>query len=257
MFASYHNHTTRCNHAIGTEREYLQKAVENEIKEFGFSDHTPMPFPNNYHSHMRMNLTQLQDYVETIQILQEEFHDKIEIHIGLEVEYYPKCFDDLISFLSDYPIEYMILGQHCLNNEYDGIWSGFEAISEKELIQYVDQTISAINTGKFTYLAHPDLINYKKNDDLYYKQMKRLCLKAKELKVPLEINLEGVRTRRQYPNPFFWQIVGEVGNEVVCGCDAHTPQNVYDQKAYQYALDLVKKDHLNLLESVTLIDPFK
>ncbi len=257
MFASYHNHTPRCHHAYGSEKEYVKKAIEAQIKVFGFSDHTPMPFPNDYHSRMRMEISQLQDYVETIQQLQIEYGDQIEIHIGLEVEYYPQCFDQLMTVLSDYPIEYLLLGQHCLNNEYDGIWSGFDDIDDQRLIQYVDQTITAMNTGKFTYLAHPDLINYSSNDQHYYQEMKRLCQQAKAIGLPLEINLEGVRRNRIYPNLSFWQIVSEVGNDVVIGCDAHKPLDVYNISSYQKALDIVEKYQLNLLSDINLVSHFK
>lgn len=43
MIANYHTHTWRCNHAVGTEREYVERAIEGGLKILGFSDHTPMP----------------------------------------------------------------------------------------------------------------------------------------------------------------------------------------------------------------------
>ena len=39
MLHSYHNHTYLCNHADGTPREYIEKAIQSGIKTFGFSDH--------------------------------------------------------------------------------------------------------------------------------------------------------------------------------------------------------------------------
>ena len=43
MFANYHTHTTRCNHAAGTDREYVEYAIRSGIKILGFADHTPLP----------------------------------------------------------------------------------------------------------------------------------------------------------------------------------------------------------------------
>ena len=37
MTANYHTHTWRCNHASGTEREYIEKAIESGIRILGFS----------------------------------------------------------------------------------------------------------------------------------------------------------------------------------------------------------------------------
>ena len=36
----------------------------------------------------------------------------IEIHLGLEVEYYPASPDKLLALTAQYPIEYYLLGQH-------------------------------------------------------------------------------------------------------------------------------------------------
>ena len=45
MTINYHTHTYRCGHAVGNEREYVEKAIELGFSELGFSEHAPMPFP--------------------------------------------------------------------------------------------------------------------------------------------------------------------------------------------------------------------
>ena len=47
LVSNYHAHTTRCGHAFGTEREYIEAAIECGIREFGFSDHAPIPYEKN------------------------------------------------------------------------------------------------------------------------------------------------------------------------------------------------------------------
>ena len=44
MIANYHTHTWRCRHADGTEREYVERAIEAALK-FSVFDHSPYPFP--------------------------------------------------------------------------------------------------------------------------------------------------------------------------------------------------------------------
>ena len=117
MIANYHTHTWRCMHASGTEREYVEKAIEGGLKILGFSDHTPMPYSGGYVSNVKMRPDQLEDYVDTILKLKDEYKDDIEIHIGLEVEYYPKYFKALLKMTGQYPIEYFLLAQHYLGNE--------------------------------------------------------------------------------------------------------------------------------------------
>ena len=48
MRVDLHNHTTLCNHAEGTVDEYIQRAIELGIDEYGFSDHAPMNYDPKY-----------------------------------------------------------------------------------------------------------------------------------------------------------------------------------------------------------------
>ena len=121
MIANYHTHTWRCMHADGTEREYVERAIEGGLKILGFSDHTPMPYPDGYVSRVKMGMDQLEGYVDTILALRKEYAREIDIRLGLEVEYYPAYFEKLVCFTSQFPIEYYILGQHCLGNEINDV----------------------------------------------------------------------------------------------------------------------------------------
>ena len=60
--------------------------------------------------------------------------------------------------------------------------------------------MQALETGLYTYLAHPDLINFTGSETFYRREMERLCLAAKELNIPLELNLLGLRANRTYPS---------------------------------------------------------
>ena len=88
MIANYHTHTWRCNHAEGRESEYVQCALRRGLQILGFSDHTPYIFPGEYYSTFRMKMTQLDDYVKTVQSLREDYQGQIQIHLGLEAEFY-------------------------------------------------------------------------------------------------------------------------------------------------------------------------
>ncbi len=257
MIANYHTHTWRCHHAYGKEKEYVENAIKGGLKILGFSDHTPVAFPD-YTGGVRMSPDQLEDYVNMVISLREEYRKDIEIHLGFEVEYYPASFEAYLEMISPYPIEYLLLGQHFVGNEIGEPYSGHPTFSYDILIRYCDQCAAALETGKFTYLAHPDLINYVGgNQGLYESCMRKLCIKAKSLSVPLEINLLGIEGKRNYPNDRFWEIAGEEGNDVILGSDAHVPENVVNAEAEKKALEIVKKNHLHLLEKVDLIDPLR
>ncbi len=242
-------------HASGTERDYIEDAIRGGIEILGFSDHTPQPYPDGYRSNVKMRMDQLEDYVDTLLALKREYAREIEIHIGLEVEYYPEMFGTLTRFTSDYPIEYYLLGQHCLGNEIGDV-SCFEPTRNPEdLVRYTDQVLEGLGTGKFSCLAHPDVFFFTGDRDVYEREAGRLCEGAKALDIPLEINLLGIWRHRHYPNELFWKAAGETGNRVVIGADAHRPDKVWNPSAFSEALALAERYHLEVAETMEFIDP--
>ncbi len=256
MFANYHTHTFRCRHAAGSEREYIECAIARGVRVLGFSDHAPYLFPVGYASSFRMTPDQLSDYCTTLCDLRREYAGQIELHIGLEMEYYPAHFHKTLEWMRDYPIEYLILGQHFLGNEYDAPYSGGASIDQAALQRYADQTIAAMQTECFTYFAHPDLIHYPKNDEIYRTQMERICIAAHDCNIPLELNLLGLSEHRSYPNAAFWPIVRAVGCDVIVGCDAHNRNAVANPEQLQMADEYLSNFQIVPLKTVSLRDPF-
>ena len=226
MLANYHTHTIRCKHAVGSEREYIESAIEKGFKVLGFSDHVPQPYPEGFVSPIRMDMSELPDYTKTLCELRDEYKDKIEILIGYEVEYSRQYFEPLMMELNKYPLDYMILGQHHVPDEVSGRYVGFETKSEEELAEYVDFCIEGLETGLFLYLAHPDLIKYTGPDDVYLKHMERLVEAMLDLNIPAEVNMYGFSDGRNYPCDLFFSMASSKGIKFVIGCDAHSPDAI-------------------------------
>jgi histidinol-phosphatase (PHP family) len=224
MLANYHTHTKRCNHARGSERDYIEQALAAGMRVLGFSDHTPCPFPDGHNSWFRMSVENCPEYFDTIRQLRDEYAGRIEIHVGVELEYYPAIFPAQLELLRRNGCEYLLLGQHYLRNEEDNLYCGKPTDDPSRLILYVDQTIEAMETGYFTYFAHPDLLHFTGDRGFYRLQMGRLCQAAKERDIPLELNLLGLHDGRNYPDRTFWELAAAAGNRVVLGCDAHCPE---------------------------------
>ncbi|MBQ8956692.1 MAG: histidinol-phosphatase [Lachnospiraceae bacterium] len=223
---NYHTHTVRCRHAEGSEREYIEAAIDCGLKTLGFSDHTPQPFDDGFVSNIRMGMDELDDYVDTLKALREEYADRIEIKIGLEVEYYPRYFERLMNEVRKRDIEFLILGQHFVPEEENGFYSGNVTDSEDDIELYIDTVIEALETGEFMYLAHPDLINFTGDNDVYLGHMKRLCEYARDNDVPLEINGLGFSIGRWYPRKDLFMLASSMGCRFIYGCDAHRPWQV-------------------------------
>lgn len=252
MIANYHAHTVRCNHASGLESAYVQNAIARGLKIFGFSDHTPQFFPGDYYSRMRMRPHQLEDYCRTVRQLQAEYRDHIQIPLGLEAEFYPGIWKKLLPRLQDAGIEYLILGQHWLGNEQGEHGSSGATADEKLLRCYCRQVMEALETEKFTYIAHPDLFHFVGDKHIYRRYMRELCQAAKQADIPLEINLLGILEGKHYPNEAFWSIVAEEGCQAILGMDAHAPDQVLNPEPEELSLQIVQRFGLKLLDTVEL-----
>ena len=250
MIANYHTHTWRCNHASGSEREYVDNALKAGLRTLGFSDHSPYVFPAGYYSHFRMKMDQLEDYVRCVLDLRREYAGRMEIPLGLELEFYPKFFPELMSILRDYPLDYLLLGQHFVGNEIDSHYSGHTTRGDAVLEQYCDQSIEAMQTGLVTYFAHPDLMYYAGDSGFYRQQMRRICVEAKACRIPLELNLLGLRSGRNYPDRRFWELAAEEGNPVILGRDAHAAADLLDVKTEARARQMISELGLHLIDTV-------
>ena len=250
---NYHTHTPRCGHAIGTEREYIESAIKMGLEVLGFADHSPYPYLDpNYVSSVRMSVKDSYEYTNTLKALREEYKNDIRILIGFEAEYYPLCFPAYKALVDELGIDYLILGQHFTNNEYDGQYVGRKC-NDEMLVSYVESALCAMESGYYSYIAHPDVINYTENNETYQKQMTRLCRKAKELNIPLEINFLGLCEGRRYPSQRFFSIAAEIGNKVIYGVDAHTPEAFRDTETYKKAEEFRKSFGLELTDEIKLI----
>lgn len=252
MKYNYHTHTAKCRHASGTEREYIENAIAAGIKVLGFSDHVPYPFDGDYYSGFRMFVDQTEEYAMTLAALRDEYKGQIDIKIGYEAEYYPMFFEKLLRLITQYPCDYLILGQHYIENEMTGKYSGSETEEESYLKGYVDEVSEAMRTGLYTYVAHPDLLNFRGDSKVYDREYSRLIECAVDCGVPLEINLLGIRGGRHYPNNRFFELCGKLGAAVCIGSDAHSPDTVYDGDSYKKALDICEMYQLKLIENPTL-----
>lgn len=258
MNYNLHTHTVLCGHATGSAQEYIERAVACGITELGFSDHLPFRFPDGYESFYRIPTAEVNSYKNALSALREAYKDRIKIHIGFEMECYPKYFDEMLQNARNYGAEYLILGQHFLGSEHpDGQSATTMTRDPAQLTEYVDCVVRGIESGVFTYVAHPDMINFAGEETIYINEMQRICDASVACNVPLEINLLGIRGSRRYPRKLFWELAGKTQVPVTIGSDAHDPQNVYDPDSLAVAKQWIAEFNLNYIGKAPLINPDK
>ena len=232
ILANYHTHTPRCQHATGTEEEYIQTALRCGYDVLGFSDHTPWKYADpDYISHIRMRPDELEGYVSTLKALREKYADKIHLHIGLEAEYFPAYLPWLREESDRLGIEYWVFGCHYdTTDEHHGFYFG-RPRSSADVRRYAEQVQAGLETGQYLYLAHPDLaLNYH---DQFGKEeetaLREICAAAVKTNTPLEYNLLGLQSHTRndgtigYTTDRFWEIAADYPVKAILGCDAHDP----------------------------------
>lgn len=255
MIANYHTHTKRCHHASGEDREYVEAAIQAGLKILGFADHCPWIYPDkNFVSGIRLAPGEVDDYFYSLESLRKEYARDIKIYIGFETEHCPDMIEEQDKLLKEYPLDYMICGQHFLRAEYESFYAGRPHSDEDFLKAYVDTAIAGIRSGRYLYLAHPDLVNFTGDEAVYCSHMKRLCAALKEEDIPVEINVLGLSEGRRYPSRRFLELAKEAGNSAIIGIDAHAPKHFFNKDAIERAGELCAEFKLQLVDGDLLKD---
>ena len=257
MKYNYHTHTERCFHAHGDDEEFVKAAIEAGFQEIGFSDHSPWNF-ENYTSSMRMHENDLEEYCQSVKALREKYKDKISVKLGLECEYFPRYMPWLKEKIKEHGIDYIILGHHFSTCETVGKYNG--ALSTKEdLYIYQKDILEAMDTGLFSYVAHPDIFmrGYSEFDEVCFEISNNIIDKAIETNTPLEYNLLGLSHsqldgKQGYPYPDFWRLAGEKKPPVTIGIDAHTPFAYLDSELYDSGIKVLESLGLTVESEIDL-----
>ncbi len=236
----------------------MLSAIEAGFDEIGFADHTAWNY-KGFISHMRMHENQLADYCNSVKNLREKYKDKISIKLGLECEYFPQHLDWLKAEIEKQEIDYIILGHHFCGSEQLGPYNGFITTPE-ELYAYRDDVLKAMDTGLFSYVAHPDLFmrGYAQFDEHCEKISQDIITKAIETDTPLEFNLLGFKHgindgKPGYPHPEFWKIASEMKPKAIVGIDAHYPDAYLEAEHFQLGYDELKRYGLEPVERIKFL----
>ena len=227
MIVDLHNHTPLCNHAEGEIEEYVQKAMQADIKIFGFSDHAPMDFDPKY----RMKFKEMAQYEKDVLNAKQKYATKIEIVLGYEVDYLKGHMDERVL---NADVDYLIGSVHFIegwgfdNPEFIGKWD--EQSIDEVWQKYFDTIEEMANSKLFDIVGHLDLIKvfkYMPNGDI--NAMAKNALNAiKKSGMVLELNVAGYRkpVAEAYPSLSLLKQAFELDIPITFASDAHKPEQV-------------------------------
>jgi len=257
---NYHTHTFRCRHASGDVADYVAAAGAAGLAELGFCDHCP--YPDGRWPQTRMSMSDLPGYIAALDAAKAASRadpSSPRVFSGLECEWAPEI-DALIreEFLGHRGLDYLVAGMHSYLDK--GVWRDSYRISKaSELVAFAETSCGAMESGLFSFLAHPDVFcyNWMPWDENASSCARDILASSARTGVPLEINGYGFRKapvpapegrRRPYPHMEFWRLAAEYDVSCLVNSDAHRPidtaANLADGR------EIAKKFGLRLIETL-------
>lgn len=109
MLSNYHTHSHYCD-GQGELRDYVEYALGHNFCALGFSGHAPVPFANTF----AIKDEEYEAYCREVRQLQQEYAGRIELKLGLEIDYIPGVLDDFSDFIRRGGLDYFIGSVHLL-----------------------------------------------------------------------------------------------------------------------------------------------
>lgn len=219
---AFHIHTVRCGHASADPAEsYVQAACRLGLKRITFTDHGP--FPGNPFSG-RMRMEELDDYEKELKVLRKQYDGRIDIRIGLEIEYLPE-YRGYYEMLHE-RFDLLLLGQHhtsMSDGRYTFDTSVPKALAYHRLIESIPE---AIETGLFSAVAHPERDFHEDTGWTEKDTEIKNAIFAAALQYHVKVERNAALLESGARHQQFWQDMPEQIT-LVYGMDAHCPEDIH------------------------------
>ena len=249
MIQNLHTHTTLCD-GKSTPEEIINKAIELGFDSIGFSAHGKTAYSSDWQ--LRCSY---EEYVGEINRLKQSYDGKIEIFIGMELDYYSK------DFMPNVKLDYTIGSVHMTKRKGQIVDFDINPESVRESIQrfyggdsleyarsYYENVVKMANEVDYDIVGHFDLLTkfsekYPDLIDITSNAYENLALEAlrevRNKKEFFEVNTGAIgRGHRTlpYPAPFILDEMCRLDCKLILTSDCHNKDflDVYFNEAKEY-----------------------
>ena len=241
MLFNFHTHT-RFSDGTGEPELFVKQALDLGFDALGFSEHSPLPFENTF----ALKGSELDEYSTTVRTLAEKYTGKIEIRLGMEMDYIPGHSENFAAVAAQCGLDYTIGSVHLVVSPSgelwfidgpvpeiydDGLFYLFEGDIRKAVTAYYHQVNRMIETQKPDIIGHMDKIKmhnrerFFREDEFWYRALvsETLGLIARTGTI-VEVNTRGIyknRSTTTYPGIDILKQLKELGVRVTISSDAH------------------------------------
>ena len=217
--------------------DIAEQAIHLGMSEICITDHHDIDYPKDEEGHTF--LLDTDRYISAVRKLQEQYKDKLTIHLGIELGLMSHIADKIIAYTDKYhDFDFIIGSSHLVYGKDPYYPAYYEGRSEKEaLLEYFESILENIAVfDGFDVYGHIDYVvrygpnknasySYQKYADIIDEILKALIIKDKGI----EINTGGFKYGLGHPNPTedIIKRYHELGGEIITiGADAHQPEHV-------------------------------
>jgi len=217
----YHSHSVYSD-GKSTYKENLNQAVKKGLKEFGFSDHLCIHYPD-----WGIRKKDIGNIIHEITEIKNSNQFPINIKFGLEVDYIEDREEETKQMIDLFPLDYVIGSIHYVGEwNFDTKSSDYKSKNiDKFYAEYFRLLKKAAKSGLFDIMGHIDVVkkfNYLPSYNLkeIYKETASVFY---ESDIVIEVNSSGKDKpcKEFYPSDDFLRICFEKNVPVTLGSDAH------------------------------------
>lgn len=239
-----HSHTQFCDgHA--DMAEMAAAAYAAGMRRYGFSPHSPIPIA----SPCNMKREDVEAYMREGRRLRELYAGKMEILIGMEVDFLGADWGPHIPYFHELGLDYRIGSVHFVPNrkgefiDCDGSDERFARYLQDHFggdldyvtHKYFDQVEEMVERGGFEILGHLDKIARNaasvrsgvEDEPWWAESVERIIKRAVAKGITIEINTKAYGDcSRFFPAERWWPLLKQHGAKVIFNSDAHWPRRV-------------------------------
>lgn len=238
ILSDCHMHTWFSKDSQADPEDMVKGAIQKGLQAICFTDHEDKDY---FFDHVEY-VFDTDAYFQVMRKLKEQYKDKIEIRIGVEIGLQPHLDQFYAEFTKKYPFDYVIGSVHNVEGKDPYLDDFFEDRTDAEGYRktFEETLIDIKRIQDFDSLGHLDyVVRYGKHRERDYHIADHREIIDEILKYliehgkGLELNLAGLKYGLPFahPIPEVLKRYKELGGEIVTvGADAHKPEHI----AYEY-----------------------
>jgi histidinol-phosphatase (PHP family) len=235
-----HMHTPLCKHAVGEPEEYARTGLARGLRGIIVTCHNPMP--DGFSASVRMAPEEFDTYRSLVDRARHVCRGQIEVHLGLECDYFPGYERWLERQVESAPFQYILGSVHPQIRAYQTRFFGGDAVEFQRT--YYTHLAEAAELRLFDTLSHPDIVKncFPDEWDLprILDHVRRSLDRIAKTGIAMELNTSGLDKTISEFNPGDVILHEMLARDIpiVIGADAHVPGRVADD--FEIALDTLE-----------------